>query len=74
MKKNWIMIHMIWLFICFVGSIFAIIGIFNMSGMVFEHMDEHWDEISSLLISEGYSVRKSYMVNQLSISNSKSLT
>jgi len=65
MKKNWIMFHMIWLFMCFIGSIFAIIGIFNMSGMVFEHMDEHWDEISSLLISEGYSVRKSYMVNQL---------
>ena len=65
MKKNWIMIHMIWLFVCFVGSIFAIIGIFNMSGMVFEHVDIHWEEISSILISEGYSVRKSYMVNQL---------
>ena len=65
MKKNWIMIHMIWLFVCFVGSIFAIIGIFNMSGMVFEHVDIHWEEISSILNSEGYSVRKSYMVNQL---------
>ena len=65
MKKNWILIHMIWLFMCFVGSIFAIIGIFNMSGVVFDHMDEHWDEISSILNSEGYSVRKSYMVNQL---------
>ena len=65
MKKNWIMIHMIWLFVCFVGSIFAIIGIFNMSGMVFEHVDVHWEEISSILNSEGYSVRKSYMVNQL---------
>jgi len=65
MKKKWIMIHMIWLFVCFVGSIFAIIGIFNMSGMVFEHVDIHWEEISSILNSEGYSVRKSYMVNQL---------
>ena len=65
LNKKGIMIHMIWLFMCFVGSIFAIIGIFNMSGMVFEHMDRHWEEISSLLNKEGYSVRKSYMVNQL---------
>jgi len=65
MTKISIMIHMIFLFICFVGIIFATIGIFNMSGMVFEHMDEHWEEISNILTSEGYSVRKSYMVNQL---------
>ena len=58
---------MILLFICFVGSIFATIGIFNMSGVVFEHMDLHWEEISKILINEGYSVRKSYMVNQLII-------
>ena len=65
MKKGWILIHMILLFLCFVGSIFATIGIFNMSGVVFEHMDLHWEEISKILINEGYSVRKSYMVNQL---------
>ena len=67
MKKGWILIHMILLFLCFVGSIFATIGIFNMSGVVFEHMDLHWEEISKILINEGYSVRKSYMVNQLII-------
>ena len=67
MKKSWILIHMILLFLCFVGSIFATIGIFNMSGVVFEHMDLHWEEISKILINEGYSVRKSYMVNQLII-------
>ena len=65
MKKSFIMTHIILLFICLVGSIFATIGIFNMSGVVFEHMDKHWEEISNLLISEGYTVRKSYMVNQL---------
>ena len=65
MKKSWIVTHLILLFICFVGTIFATIGIFNMSGMVYDHMDEHWEEISNLLISEGYTVRKSYMVNQL---------
>ena len=67
MKKGWILIHMILLFLFFVGSIFATIGIFNMSGVVFEHMDLHWEEISKILINEGYSVRKSYMVNQLII-------
>ena len=65
MKKSWILTHMILLFICFVGSIFATIGIFNMSGVVKEHLDTHWEEISELLVSEGYPVRKSYMVNQL---------
>jgi hypothetical protein len=65
MKQGWIMTHIILLFICLVGSIFATIGIFNMSGVVYEHMDKHWEEISNLLISEGYTVRKSYMVNQL---------
>ena len=65
MKKSWIMVHMMLLFICFVGIIFATIGIYNMSGVVFEHMDLHWEEISKLLNTEGYSVRKSYMVNQL---------
>ena len=65
MKKSWIVTHLILLFICFVGTIFATIGIFNMSGMVYDHMDEHWEEISNLLNKEGYQVRKSYMVNQL---------
>ena len=65
MKKSWIITHLILLFICFVGTIFATIGIFNMSGMVYDHMDEHWEEISNLLNKEGYQVRKSYMVNQL---------
>ena len=67
MKQSWILSHMILLFICFVGSIFATIGIFNMSGVVYEHLDTHWEEISELLVSEGYPVRKSYMVNQLII-------
>ena len=62
-----ILIHMICLFVCFVGIIFATIGIFNMSGMVVDHIDEHWEEISNILKDEGYSVRKSYMVNQLII-------
>ena len=65
MRKSWILTHMICLFLCFAGSIFATIGIFNMSGVVFEHMDRHWEEISKILNNEGYSVRKSYMVNQL---------
>ena len=34
MKKKWMMVHLISLFICFVASIFATIGIFNSSGMV----------------------------------------
>ena len=59
--------HSISLFVCFTVCIFATIGIFNMSGMVIENMDEHWKEISNILISEGYSVRKSYMINQLII-------
>ena len=67
MKKNWMMVHLISLFICFVASIFATIGIFNSSGMVIENLDEHWEEISNLLNKEGYSVRKSYMINQLII-------
>ena len=67
-KERWMMItHSISLFVCFTVCIFATIGIFNMSGMVIENMDEHWKEISNILISEGYSVRKSYMINQLII-------
>ena len=65
MKKRFILIHIIFLFLFLVGSIFATIGIFNMSGVVYEHMDEHWEEIFEILNNEGYSVRKSYMVNQL---------
>ena len=67
MKRNWMMVFLIMLFIFFVASIFATIGIFNISGMVIESMNEHWEEISNLLNSEGYSVRKSYMINQLII-------
>ena len=65
MKKNWMIIHLISLSICFIASIFATIGIFNSSGMVIETLDEHWEEISNLLNKEGYTVRKSYMINQL---------
>ena len=65
MKKNWMITHLVSLFICFVASINATVGIFNMSGMVIENMDEHWEEISNILNNEGYSVRKSYMINQL---------
>ena len=67
LKNNWMIIHLISLFICFVASIFATIGIFNSSGMVIEALDEHWQEISDLLNKEGYDVRKSYMINQLII-------
>ena len=67
MKKKWMMVHLISLFLCFVASIFATIGIFNSTGMVIENLDEHWEEISNLLNKEGYSVRKSYMINQLII-------
>ena len=67
MKRGWMMTFLIMLFIFFVASIFATIGIFNISGMVIESMNEHWEEISNLLNSEGYSVRKSYMINQLII-------
>ena len=35
--------------------------------MVIETLDEHWKEISDLLNKEGYTVRKSYMLNQLII-------
>lgn len=67
MKKNWMIAHLISLFICFIASIFATIGIFNSSGMVIEALDKHWEEISNLLNKEGYTVRKSYMMNQLII-------
>ncbi len=67
MKKNWMIWHLISLAICFIASIFATIGIFNSSGMVIEALDEYWEEISNVLNKEGYTVRKSYMVNQLII-------
>jgi len=67
MKKNWMIAHLISLSICFIASIFATIGIFNSSGMVQELLDEHWKEISNILSKEGYTVRKSYMINQLII-------
>ena len=67
MKKNWMIAHLISLSICFIASIFATIGIFNSSGMVQEILDEHWKEISNILSKEGYTVRKSYMINQLII-------
>ena len=67
MKKNWMITHLISLLICFIGSIFAMIGIFNSSAMVQELLDEHWKEISNILSKEGYTVRKSYMINQLII-------
>ena len=67
MKKNWMIWHLISLAICFIASIFATIGIFNSSGMVIEALDEYWVEISNVLNKEGYTVRKSYMENQLII-------
>ena len=67
MKKNWMIWHLISLAICFIASIFATIGIFNSSGMVMEALDEYWEEISNVLNKEGYTVRKSYMENQLII-------
>ena len=67
MKKNWMIWHLVSLAICFIASIFATIGIFNSSGMVIEALDEYWEEISNVLNKEGYTVRKSYMVNQLII-------
>ena len=67
MKKNWMIVHLISLTICFNAIILATIGIFNSSGMVIEALDEHWKEISDLLNKEGYTVRKSYMLNQLII-------
>ena len=67
MKNNWMIAHLISLSICFIASIFATIGIFNSSGMVIKALNEHWAEISNLLNKEGYTVRKSYMINQLSI-------
>ena len=67
MKKKWMIVHLISLSICFIGSIFATIGIFSSSGMVIEALDEHWKEISNLLNKQGYTVRKSYVINQLII-------
>ena len=40
MKRGWMMTFLIMLFIFFVASIFATIGIFNISGMVIESMNE----------------------------------
>lgn len=65
--RRMMLIHLISLSICFFGSIVAVIGIFNMSDMVINNLDKHWDEISELLYKEGYSVRKSYLINQLQI-------
>ena len=66
-NRKWMLWHLISLAVCFLGSIIATIGIFNMSGMVIKNLDKHWNEIYNILSKEGYSVRKSYMINQLQI-------
>lgn len=67
MNRHMMLVHLISLTFCFLGSIVAAVGIFNMSGMVFKNLDKHWGEISEILSKEGYNIRKSYLINQLQI-------
>lgn len=67
MKKKWMQLHILLLSICVIGLIISCVAIFKMSGRVIEHFDKHWNEINQDLTEQGYTIRKSYVVNELQI-------
>ena len=66
-NKKLMIIHLFFLGIIFIFLIFACFGVFNASGIVMSSLNEHWGEISNELNKMGYSIRKSYMINQIQI-------
>ena len=66
-KRNWMVIHLISLGFCVILSIIACIGIFNISSMVTDNLNKNWGKISKKLYESGYTIRKSYMINQIHI-------
>ena len=66
-KRNWMIIHLFSLGFCVIMSIVACIGIFNIANFVTENLNKNWGEISKKLYESGYTIRKSYMINQIHI-------
>jgi hypothetical protein len=66
-KRNWMIIHLFSLGFCVIMSIVACIGIFNIANIVTDNLNKNWGEISKKLYENGYTIRKSYMINQIHI-------
>ena len=66
-KRNWMIAHLFSLGFCVIMSIVACIGIFNIANFVTENLNKNWGEISKKLYESGYTIRKSYMINQIHI-------
>ena len=66
-KRNWMIIHLFSLGFCVIMSIVACIGIFNIANIVTDNLNKNWGEISKKLYESGYTIRKSYMINQIHI-------
>ena len=66
-KRNWMIAHLFSLGFCVIMSIVACIGIFNIANIVTDNLNKNWGEISKKLYESGYTIRKSYMINQIHI-------
>ena len=66
-KRNWMIVHLFSLGFCVIMSIVACVGIFNIANFVTENLNKNWGEISKKLYESGYTIRKSYMINQIHI-------
>ncbi len=66
-KRNWMLVHLFSLGFCVIMSIVACIGIFNIANIVTDNLNKNWGEISKKLYENGYTIRKSYMINQIHI-------
>lgn len=66
-KRNWMFIHLITQVICVVVLVVACVGFFTIANNVTDIFEEKWEDISKKLVELGYSIRKSYVINQIQI-------